>query len=96
VHHANIVQDWLKSDENQLANRNNLPKIQFKFLTAYSPNLNKIEPFWKYLKKQIANKFYPTFKEFKQAIDNFTSNLHSHKTQLAKFITNKFHLFQGV
>ena len=96
VHHANIVKDWLKSEENQLANQNNLPRIIFKFLPAYSPNLNKIEPFWKYLKKQIANKFYPTFQEFKQAIDDFTSNLHSHKSQLAKFITNKFHLFQGV
>jgi transposase len=96
VHHANIVQDWLKSDENQLANQNHLPRIQFKFLPTYSPNLNKIEPFWKYLKKQIANKFYPTFKEFKQAINYFISTLHSHKTQLAKFITNKFHLFQGV
>lgn len=96
VHHANIVQDWLKSNENQLANQNDLPRIIFKFLPPYSPNLNKIEPFWKYLKKQIANKFYQTFKEFKQAIDDFTSNLHSHKTQLAKFITNKFHLFQGV
>jgi transposase len=96
VHHANIVQDWLYSDENQNANQNNLPRIIFKFLPPYSPNLNKIEPFWKYLKKQIANKFYSTFQEFKQAIDDFTSNLHNHKPQLAKFITNKFHLFQGV
>jgi transposase len=96
VHHANIVQDWLKSDENQLANQNDLPRIIFKFLPPYSPNLNKIEPFWKYLKKQIANKFYLTFKEFKQAIDDFISTLHSHKPHLAKFITNKFHLFQGV
>jgi transposase len=96
VHHANKVQDWLKSDENQLANQNDLPRIIFKFLPPYSPNLNKIEPFWKYLKRQIANKFYPTFKEFKQAINDFISTLHSHKLQLAKFITNKFHLFQGV
>jgi transposase len=95
VHHANIVQDWLRSEENQNANQNNLPRIIFKFLPAYSPNLNKIEPFWKYLKKQIANKFYSTFQEFKDAINNFISTLHSHKPQLAKFITNKFHLFQG-
>jgi transposase len=96
VHHSNIVNDWLISPENQEANNHNLPRIIFKFLPAYSPNLNKIEPFWKYLKKQIANKFYPTFQEFKQAINDFVSNLHSHKPQLAKFITNKFHLFQGV
>jgi transposase len=96
VHHSNIVNDWLISPENQEANSHNLPRIIFKFLPAYSPNLNKIEPFWKYLKKQIANKFYPTFQEFKQAINDFVSNLHSHKPQLAKFITNKFHLFQGV
>jgi transposase len=96
VHHANIVQDWLNSDDKQNANQNNLPRIIFKFLPPYSPNLNKIEPFWKYLKKQIANKFYSTFQEFKQAIDDFVNNLHNHKPQLAKFITNKFHLFQGV
>jgi transposase len=96
VHHSNIVNDWLISPANQEANNRNLPRIIFKFLPAYSPNLNKIEPFWKYLKKQIANKFYSTFQEFKQAINDFVSNLHSHKPQLAKFITNKFHLFQGV
>jgi transposase len=96
VHHANIVQDWIKSNENQQASQNNLPTIQFKFLPPYSPNLNKIEPFWKYLKKQIANKFYPSFRDFKQAINDFISTLNNHKTQLAKFITNKFHLFQGV
>lgn len=95
VHKSNIVNDWLKSEENQEANQRGQPIIKFKFLTTYSPNLNKIEQFWKYMKKHIANKFYPTFKEFKQAIDDFFENLPEHKFALMKFITNKFHLFKG-
>ena len=97
VHHSNLVQDWLKSDQNQQANKHGYPVIHFEFLPPYSPNLNKIEPFWKYMKKQIANKFYPTFKDFQQAIQDFITDLDlpHHRTNLARFITNKFHLFQG-
>jgi transposase len=76
VHHSNIVNDWLISPENQEANNHNLPRIIFKFLPAYSPNLNKIEPFWKYLKKQIANKFYPTFQEFELMTKNKRMDCH--------------------
>jgi transposase len=61
VHHSNIVNDWLISPKNQEANSHNLPRIIFKFLPAYSPNLNKIEPFWKYFKKTNCQQILPNF-----------------------------------
>jgi len=45
-------------------------KIELLFLPSYSPNLNIIERFWKWLKKDCLNcKYYETFAKFKQAID---------------------------
>ena len=43
--------------------------IELAFLPSYSPNLNLIERFWKYVKKEcLYSKYYPNFTEFKQAI----------------------------
>jgi flagellin-specific chaperone FliS len=51
----------------------------------YSPNLNIIERYWKWLKKKCLNcKYYDTFEKFKNAIDKsltMTIN-HENKTEL--------------
>ena len=45
--------------------------IELLFLPSYSPNLNLIERFWKFVKKQcLYSKYYPTFSDFKEAILN--------------------------
>jgi transposase len=39
------------------------------YLPAYSPNLNLIERFWKFLKRKVArNRYYATFAEFRTAV----------------------------
>ena len=44
--------------------------IELLFLPSYSPNLNLIERYWKWLKADCLNcKYYSTFKDFKTAID---------------------------
>ena len=44
--------------------------IELLFLPSYSPNLNIIERFWKWTKKDCLNcKYYETFIQFKKAID---------------------------
>lgn len=44
-------------------------KIELLFLPAYSPNLNLIERVWKWIKGNcLYNKYYPTIKQFNQAI----------------------------
>lgn len=48
--------------------------IELPYLTTYSPNLNLIERFWKFVKKQcLYSVYYPDFSSFKQSI---SSSLH--------------------
>lgn len=43
--------------------------IELLFLPSYSPNLNLIERFWKYIKKKcLYSRYYATFSEFKGGI----------------------------
>ena len=41
-------------------------RIELLYLPPYSPNLNLIERFWKFLKRKVArNRYYTTFVEFR-------------------------------
>ncbi|MCB0385749.1 MAG: IS630 family transposase [Bdellovibrionales bacterium] len=52
-------------------------EIELCFLPSYSPNLNLIERVWKIIKKSALNgRYYPTFKEFKSAIDKALDEFH--------------------
>ena len=69
-------------------------RIRLLFLPPYSPNLNLIERFWKFLRKQVMrNKYYATFAEFRAAIQRILTNLESYSEELATLMTEKFHLF---
>jgi transposase len=82
-YHSTIVKKWLKEECNHV--------IIPKFIPPYSPNLNKIERFWLYMKREIMyNHHYPKFKDFKKAIDDFRDSLPNHKDKLKTFITLKF------
>lgn len=68
--------------------------IVLLYLPPYSPNLNLIERFWKFLKKKVVrNKYYATFAEFRDAVLSFLSDLSPHRTSLDTLLTEKFHLF---
>jgi transposase len=46
--------------------------IELLYLPAYSPQLNLIERFWRLVKKEcLYATYYPTFAEFRQAIETF-------------------------
>ncbi len=69
-------------------------RIRLLYLPAYSPNLNLIERFWKFLRKKIMrNTYYATFAEFRTAIQRLLANLSSHAEELASLMTENFHLF---
>ena len=70
--------------------------IHLKYLPAYSPNLNLIERYWGYLKKNVlVNKYHATFEQFKEAILKFTrSSSKKQKVALLKYIPEKFHLIE--
>lgn len=47
-------------------------KVKLHFLPPYSPNLNPIERFWKWMKERVLyNTYYQEFDDFKQAVFGF-------------------------
>ena len=51
-------------------------KIKLHFLPPYSPNLNPIERFWKWMKERVMyNSYYQEFDDFKKAIFGFLESV---------------------
>ncbi len=72
--------------------------IELLFLPSYSPNLNLIERFWKFVKKQcLYSKYYSAFSDFKQAIlDCINTANEKHKKKLDSLLTLRFQSFKKV
>jgi len=67
IHHARLLQPFLKENENRL---------QLMFLPPYSPNLNLIEGLCKWLKeKVIYNVFYKTVPQIRKNVNAFFENI---------------------
>ena len=63
VHHSKGLEPFLEENKNRL---------ELLFLTPYSPDLNLMEWFWKFLRKRVTpNTFFGTFKEFQHALIKF-------------------------
>jgi transposase len=68
--------------------------ITLLFLPPYSPNLNLIERFWKFLRKHVTrNTYYATFAEFRAAVLRLLNNLANYTDELRTLMTETFHLF---
>ncbi|TDN37828.1 IS630 family transposase [Hymenobacter sp. UV11] len=66
------------------------------FLPPYSPNLNLIERFWKYLRQKIINTtFYRTKGQFRTAVLDFFTRLPECGPDLASLLTRKFHILDA-
>jgi transposase len=72
--------------------------IELLFLPAYSPNLNLIERFWKFVKKQcLYSKYYPDHRCFQQAILTCIAQApDKYQPELASLLTLKFQTFKAV
>ena len=72
--------------------------IELLYLPAYSPHLNLIERFWKFVKKQcLYSKYYEIFPEFKQAIEQCLEEANSRRQQkLESLLTWNFQSFKYV
>lgn len=69
--------------------------IELLYLPSYSPNLNLIERFWKFVKKKcLYSKYYSEFGAFKKAINNCLFQTHTtHKQELDSLLTLNFQTF---
>ena len=66
------------------------------FLPPYSPNLNLIERFWKYLRQKIINTtFYRTKGQFRTVVLDFFDRLPEFSQDLASLLTRKFHVLDS-
>lgn len=72
--------------------------IELLYLPAYSPNLNLIERFWKWVKKQcLYSKYYATSGDFQAAIQECIAQAHStHQAELESLLTLQFQTFKAV
>jgi transposase len=72
--------------------------IELLFLPTYSPNLNLIERFWRFVKKQcLYSQYYPDSTAFQQAILTCIQQASiTHQEELKQLLTLRFQTFQEV
>jgi len=62
IHHAKLLKDVLDAD----------PRLHLEFLPPYSPNLNKIEELWGWMKNSVINNvFFHACEEIRCAVMGF-------------------------
>ena len=67
-------------------------RIRLVYLPAYAPNLNLIERlWWLFKRKTLYNQHFPTFAQFKAAVDGFFSNIASYHDEICTLISGAFH-----
>ena len=72
-------------------------RIDLRFLPPYAPNLNLnlIERFWKFFKRQVLyNRYYETFADYKAACQRFFADLDAHAEQLRSLLTENFEIIR--
>jgi transposase len=81
--HANETTDWLKEH----------PEICCRFLPAYSPNLNLIERFWRFVKnKLVKNRYFEKYKTFRCNVFRLLNHISDYKDELKSLMTEKFQI----
>jgi len=71
-------------------------RIDLRFLPPYAPNLNLIERFWKFFKRQVLyNRYYETFADYKAACNQFFADLDAHAAQLRSLLTDNFEIIRS-
>ena len=71
--------------------------IELLYIPPYSPNLNLIERFWKFLKGELRSKYYDNFTLFQETINNLIqSATGKNRKRVAKLIGEKVQLFDDL
>ncbi len=72
--------------------------IELLYLPSYSPNLNLIERFWRFVKGDcLYSKYYEEYSAFRAAIENCITTAHTdHKEKLESLLTWNFQTFEKV
>lgn len=71
--------------------------IVLDYIPPYSPNLNLIERFWKFVKDELRSKYYDNFTEFQKSIDFIIETAYGkNKDRVCRLIGMKVQLFRDI
>jgi len=74
IHHAKLIQPFLKAHQD---------RIQLVFLPPYSPQLNLVEGLWKWVKEAVINNvFFSSTPQIKRAIRAFFQHQNTRKNEI--------------
>lgn len=69
--------------------------ITLLYLPPFSPNLNPIERFWKFVKKKaMANVYFSDLKTFRKELMLFLRGVRKYRSELSMLITDNFHVIE--
>jgi len=80
---AKIVNQWLEKH----------PKLELEFLPPYSPNLNLIERFWRFVKaKLVKNRYYEKYKTFRAEVFQLLNHTDKYIGEFRTLMVEKFEI----
>ena len=83
---AKIVTEWLEKH----------PEMQIHYLPPYSPNLNLIERFWRFVKdKLVKNTYYEKYKTFRAKTFQLLNNVDKHVEEFKTLMVEKFEIVKS-
>ena len=69
IHHAKLLREFLEENRERLC---------LEFLPSYSPNLNKIEELWRWLKDSVINNvFFHRKEDIRNAVEKFINYINT-------------------
>ena len=72
-----------------------LLEIKIVYLPPYSPNLNPIERFWKFVKNKVmANNYFPDIETFEKTLMLFLRHVRKFKPEYSTIVTDRFHIIK--
>ncbi len=64
-----------------------------EFLPSYSPNLNLIERFWRFVKERLVkNTYYERYKTFRATVFRFLNHVDRYTDELKTLMVEKFEI----
>lgn len=88
IHRSRRVGEFLESEEGR--------RVALVFLPTYSPNLNIIEPFWKFVKaRTVSNRFHGSIERLRKAVNRFFRGYERGKIPAFRFPTGLWKDFLG-
>jgi transposase len=71
--------------------------IELVFIPPYSPNLNLIERYWKFVKAKLRRKYFDQFSIFCETIDSIVAcKVKKDKKEVERLISKKVQLFDDL